>query len=560
MPQNFSRHFAKYSRNIEQSYFAPSLDIGVGIESNLLYAPGSFIPRSIDFNLATALQGVSMNLVEVGARVEGFEVIVEKIFGPKGYLRTASFRDIISDIVKYAMKESHTITEEFQLALRQNNLIDTSFLSKFFSKIYCCGRSDVLKANIFARLLGQELGFASLSGNLFDLAPSNIYGWSASYINKIINELKNTNTNMAHAGQIDFDYTFPTIQGTPLTLKLQGTAVIGLSMEGNFYPPELSSNWRNGEKSMKLIPSLSAELQGFVGYETYLTKTGIKMSSNVTSSNGVSVVIKPKGENNVELQWGIPKKMELVNVRSETYLMKSQRGRPETRIIPSTMRDVRVKRQSCSASLDSTMGLQLCYEFNVPDIFRCNALPLGEVSIVNVYIKRSESGITGYDTNVSVYNEEKDKGVTVRLKTLGSTVPREATVTLAYTREAMTYLLSGTLEAPDISSELWSAIFNGEEKAADTYLSFKSNEVQLTEGVKVVFNNVSRPNYRELVLNMYSSKNRNYTEASQILEFRSTLESIGPEVSVEFAARTRNALRNFINLTTEGIIFFHPVA
>ena len=54
-------------------------------DSNVIFSPKSFVPRSASLNLTFNLFGESMNLFEVGARVEGLEHTLESYFGPAGY-------------------------------------------------------------------------------------------------------------------------------------------------------------------------------------------------------------------------------------------------------------------------------------------------------------------------------------------------------------------------------------------------------------------------------------------------------------------------------------------
>ena len=51
----------------------------------MIWSSKSFIPRSATLNLTFDLFGESMNLFEMGGRVEGLETLFESYFGPNGY-------------------------------------------------------------------------------------------------------------------------------------------------------------------------------------------------------------------------------------------------------------------------------------------------------------------------------------------------------------------------------------------------------------------------------------------------------------------------------------------
>lgn len=70
----------KFSRNVEWSGFSDSLNAGAMAEANLIFAD-SYVPRSASVNLTVELFGSSMNLLEIGGRLEGFESILERLFG-----------------------------------------------------------------------------------------------------------------------------------------------------------------------------------------------------------------------------------------------------------------------------------------------------------------------------------------------------------------------------------------------------------------------------------------------------------------------------------------------
>ena len=58
--------------------------MGATVESNVIFSSKSYLPRSGMLNLTLDLFGQSVNLLELGARIEGFESLVESFFGPSG--------------------------------------------------------------------------------------------------------------------------------------------------------------------------------------------------------------------------------------------------------------------------------------------------------------------------------------------------------------------------------------------------------------------------------------------------------------------------------------------
>ena len=85
LKKEFDLDKRKFSRNYEWSYFSERMNAGAGLESNIVWSQKSFVPRSAMVNLTVDLFGRSVNLFELGGRVEGLEKILVENFGPKGY-------------------------------------------------------------------------------------------------------------------------------------------------------------------------------------------------------------------------------------------------------------------------------------------------------------------------------------------------------------------------------------------------------------------------------------------------------------------------------------------
>ena len=85
LKEEFNLERMKYSRNYEASLFLDKFNTGAMLESNLIWSPKSFIPRSAMVNLTIDLFGNSINLFDLGGRVEGLEYLLETYLGPYGY-------------------------------------------------------------------------------------------------------------------------------------------------------------------------------------------------------------------------------------------------------------------------------------------------------------------------------------------------------------------------------------------------------------------------------------------------------------------------------------------
>lgn len=80
----FNSDIRKFSRSYENSFFSEEFNVGVNYQTNLIFSPKSYVPRSLIFNVTADLLGQSVNLFEITARMEGLEYYAENLFGPNG--------------------------------------------------------------------------------------------------------------------------------------------------------------------------------------------------------------------------------------------------------------------------------------------------------------------------------------------------------------------------------------------------------------------------------------------------------------------------------------------
>ena len=84
------------SKNYEGSLFSDMFNLGGKAESNVIFSSKSYVPRSANLNFTIDLFGQSINLLEVGGRVEGAEALLEKVFGEEGYFKNSPISEMIA--------------------------------------------------------------------------------------------------------------------------------------------------------------------------------------------------------------------------------------------------------------------------------------------------------------------------------------------------------------------------------------------------------------------------------------------------------------------------------
>ena len=85
LPAKYNLGRLQFSRNYEGSAFLQRLQSGAAAEGNLVWSSSSSLPRSASANLTLDVFGRSLNLLDVGVRLEGLEYLLETLLGPYGY-------------------------------------------------------------------------------------------------------------------------------------------------------------------------------------------------------------------------------------------------------------------------------------------------------------------------------------------------------------------------------------------------------------------------------------------------------------------------------------------
>ena len=220
----FNTDARKFSRNLEVSTYWPESNVGGSAESNIIFSSQSYLPRSATLNLTLDLFGQSVNLLELGARLEGFESTVESLFGPNGLFPD----DTIQKVLESMRGKRSAVPVDQRPSLNQ--------LSTVFD---VRGQlADQPQGDLYMRIFGHELQTHRFQG----LDP---FGGNSFAKNPLAGLLKTLGQKDIDASQsvsmMDVSYVIPTMIGLPLTLKVNATATMALKMAGTFQTASLDN-------------------------------------------------------------------------------------------------------------------------------------------------------------------------------------------------------------------------------------------------------------------------------------------------------------------------------
>lgn len=240
--KKFPSDFRKFSFNREFSYELGSLGLGGSSDTNVIYSQDSFTPRSLRTNFTGEIFGTSFNILELSARQENLDLLLERYFGPKGYFNTLNKEEALSKLIgslhnEHRHKRSlHDDAEEFGKDANKD------------------GNKDV-DLDLSVKMFGSELYFLSLGDNF----PTETKDFS-SIVNKWVGGfLKGTKEGKKHSYDLhslflDAEFVYPTSIGFPLKLQTQGAGAFHLEASVKADLKGIKANPKATKFSVSVIP------------------------------------------------------------------------------------------------------------------------------------------------------------------------------------------------------------------------------------------------------------------------------------------------------------------
>ncbi|KAL3868012.1 hypothetical protein ACJMK2_040851 [Sinanodonta woodiana] len=295
--KEFDMDKRKFSRNYESSFFLEKLGTGAKIDSNLVWSPKSFIPRSASMNLTFDLFGSSINLFEVGGRVQGLEYLLESYFGPAGYFKNPA---------KTLVPQTQGIKSKDIQPEKINDIngkLDSSM--------------DDLRAALYTRVFGNELNYVMLGSKASQDDEFGSFNLP-EFINKMRQNIPQEISLTKSIMLIDTTMVIPTGVGLPLNLTLNATASIALKVSGqmNLVKPSTSVVLDGS-----LAPSGAIAVSSIMSIDATVVRGGLKMVSTLHSSTGGKVKVELKKKQLFNLQLDLAQdKMDILDVKSKFFI------------------------------------------------------------------------------------------------------------------------------------------------------------------------------------------------------------------------------------------------
>ncbi|XP_046557707.1 uncharacterized protein LOC124266910 isoform X2 [Haliotis rubra] len=393
--KNFDLSTLKYSRNYEGSLFLEKYNTGAMLESNVIFSDKSALPRSAMFNMTVDLFGSSLNLFEVGGRVEGVEYLIEKYFSKYTFFRDwLPKNDVVSDNV-----------------------------------------SD-LKLDMYMKIFGNEMYYGHYKGVDPIASVKNF-----NLLDFLIKMSKKQDYSFTQSMMIlDSSMIIPTSSGLPLTLNVNGTASIDLQASGQVDLRNILTSPRSLLIDGIMKPSGSIKITGTMSMDAFVTKTGLRVVNTWHSSTALKGRVELRRGKILSADIDLPQqKMEILDVSTEFFSIHGDQEQKQDLVTGN-----RKKLELCTGARLATMtGLELCNEFQWPSTSMVDDAPYfpftGPFSQSLVLHKRDTH--TGYKLMAKQSGNKQNTFVQFNLNTPGSRTDRTIDVRFTLKRKTKEFMM-----------------------------------------------------------------------------------------------------------------------
>jgi hypothetical protein len=422
----------QFSKNYEKSFQLSKLDSGVTAEGDLIFNPQGYLPRAAFFNLTANVMGVPVHVVEASAQVNGMETLLEDVFGPDG---------MFPDNTVFKMF-NFTLTKEklMNMAEKRNERQDNEAVNRRTRRSAANSIEENLKDLHKRASMKRDIPTGSLS---FKVMGQEIRAISYDDLFWAIDKIDNMNVitmllNVAKGGKksfsksmlfLEMSHSVPTGMGLPLKLKLVGSTVSSVELEGKFDIRNMF--WGPSSMTIKgsIKPSASVEITGQMGIFSRMYDTGVYVSNTMHTSQFLKGAIVYKQGQMLKVNLDTPDEpVQLFNFSSTPFMFHNE----DSVLIEGAAR--KINPDFCTKSV--VLGFGLCTSLRVPVAYRdyeAPYYPLSGPSHFGMKLVKADAKLTTYEFLAKLSKRGDTTNGILSLSTPGATYERKIEGDMSYT-------------------------------------------------------------------------------------------------------------------------------
>ncbi|PAA60897.1 hypothetical protein BOX15_Mlig032554g3, partial [Macrostomum lignano] len=282
----------QYSNVLKGQYYSPALEAGAQAEVPIVFSAQSAIPRYIGLNLTVNMpsQGQSINLMEIGLRMQGLEKLIEQTYS----------------LIAKKYSQSEPSSEEAPATAQQPD--DLTDEQRRLTQTRIKPRID-----LFVRRYGVELSHTDLSGGIIESLPALIASGQAE---SLMPSMVSGKPGAAAGTLMESTLSIPTTAGLPILVKQESHYVTNLRSEMSF------SQSTGFEATVQVQPTAAIQMLRTVAVDAIFERAGIQSSTSFLSSTGVRINLKKNLDDSSDRQLLV--KIEPLNKRQSVAEVKTE--------------------------------------------------------------------------------------------------------------------------------------------------------------------------------------------------------------------------------------------
>ncbi|XP_065667671.1 uncharacterized protein LOC101240168 isoform X3 [Hydra vulgaris] len=265
---DFNPSAYQYSKFIQKS--ANIFQTSAAIDAMILYHPESFVPRALRLNFTTHMLGFSVNALEINARLDGLESIMQKYFADNDY----------SD--SYFGKAFKLPNMELKQKKRRD--VKSSYFEELDNKVNM--RKPVPHTSIDLKIFNNDI---HTFGN--EDIPFLNGQWDDLNIIKEMYELTKGKQSTFKQNMIllEASHSVPTILGLPLKIGVNGSSIVSFDLKAKLSTQNILFGTKSATIDVYLNPSVSTHVSAKLNIECIgVGEIGTSFKMNMHAAKKIS--------------------------------------------------------------------------------------------------------------------------------------------------------------------------------------------------------------------------------------------------------------------------------
>nr|XP_012555900.2 uncharacterized protein LOC100199505 [Hydra vulgaris] len=418
--REFNMPFHQYSKAFEKSTYFQSIKSGAAIESHVIFNHENYFPQSAFFDLTANVLGVPVSLLETNIGIEGLEDLLEQAAGNDGFLSKNNFVFNLFNFNITAQKLRDLAQQREQQepsVVRNRRATDEDSITELHKKVN--RKNKLPNGHLSFKVMGQEIRTFSYDDIFYMVDQID----NMNVIQLLLNIAKGGSKTFTKSMMfLEMTQTVPTGLGLPLKLKLVGTTVAGIELNGKFDIRNMF--WGPGSLTINgfVNPSAAVEISGQMGVDGHFVSSGVFVNSSMFVSNTIKGAIVYQEGKLLKINMDVPEEpVELFKIGSTPFMYLN--GKNEA--VEGVERKINPE-ETCFKSV--MIGYGVCTSIRMPVSFReyeAPYFPLSGPAHFGVKLFRADEKLQTFQFLVSMTKKQPITSGVIEFSTPGALYERK---------------------------------------------------------------------------------------------------------------------------------------